>query len=217
MSVALKKIENTSVGVGVSSTPEGLMQIQQPGCAAVIWQRKPLANFQNWIDGLTPEQLPHVRTVLPAHGARAAVEHICNVCGTPNCTERDHLIDDAAAMAAIFGEVMQTSHVRLRFDVVNDNACRKFHIDAVTARLICTYRGSGTQYGFAPDGEQPDNVHSVSTGSAMLLRGTKWLEQPAAGLLHRSPPIEGTDETRLLLVLDPVADAGAEQTPEILH
>ncbi|HMB12384.1 MAG TPA: DUF1826 domain-containing protein, partial [Roseovarius sp.] len=29
---------------------------------------------------------------------------------------------------------------------------------------------------------------------------------PPSGLLHRSPPIEGSGETRLLLVLDPVDD-----------
>ncbi len=33
-----------------------------------------------------------------------------------------------------------------------------------------------------------------------------WPEQPASGLLHRSPPIEGTGETRLVLVLDGVMD-----------
>ncbi|MBX2876010.1 MAG: DUF1826 domain-containing protein [Saprospiraceae bacterium] len=32
--------------------------------------------------------------------------------------------------------------------------------------------------------------------------------------MHRSPPIEGTGETRLVLVLDPVADQ--EPTPNIL-
>ncbi|MEW7008160.1 DUF1826 domain-containing protein [Lentilitoribacter sp. EG35] len=31
-------------------------------------------------------------------------------------------------------------------------------------------------------------------------------ETPTSGLLHRSPPIDGTGETRLLLVLDPVSD-----------
>lgn len=36
-----------------------------------------------------------------------------------------------------------------------------------------------------------------------LLRGTLWLGKPASGLLHRSPLIEGTGETQLVLVLDP--------------
>ena len=40
----------------------------------------------------------------------------------------------------------------------------------------------------------------------ILLRGTLWQERPRTGLLHRSPPIEGTGETRLVLVLDPIDD-----------
>ncbi|ESQ13777.1 MAG: hypothetical protein N838_33150 [Thiohalocapsa sp. PB-PSB1] len=35
-------------------------------------------------------------------------------------------------------------------------------------------------------------------------------ESPRSGLLHRSPPIEGSGETRLLLVLDPMD--GPEET-----
>jgi len=38
------------------------------------------------------------------------------------------------------------------------------------------------------------------------MRGTLWPAKPATGLLHRSPPIEGSGETRLLLVLDPIYD-----------
>ncbi|ESQ13779.1 MAG: hypothetical protein N838_33160, partial [Thiohalocapsa sp. PB-PSB1] len=45
---------------------------------------------------------------------------------------------------------------------------------------------------------------TVPTGAPILLRGTLWPEQPKSGLLHRSPPIEGSGETRLLLVLDPM-------------
>jgi len=48
------------------------------------------------------------------------------------------------------------------------------------------------------------------TGAPILLRGTLWPEHPRSGLLHRSPPIEGTGETRLVLVLDPVDDPEEE-------
>jgi hypothetical protein len=44
----------------------------------------------------------------------------------------------------------------------------------------------------------------VATGAPILLRGTLWPGDPPSGLMHRSPPIEGTGETRLVLVLDPV-------------
>ena len=74
----------------------------------------------------------------------------------------------------------------------------------MAARLICTYRGTGTQYGQSRNGDDPKRVFTVPTGSAVLLRGSLWPQNPDAGLVHRSPPIEGTGETRLVLVLDPV-------------
>ena len=101
--------------------------------------------------------------------------------------------------------------LRLRFDVVTGNACRKFHVDAITARLVCTYRGAGTQYGMSTDGTDPSRVFAVATGAPILLRGSLWPEEPASGLLHRSPPIEGTGETRLVLVLDPIFELEEEE------
>ncbi|MEL7183288.1 MAG: DUF1826 domain-containing protein, partial [Pseudomonadota bacterium] len=83
---------------------------------------------------------------------------------------------------------------------------RKFHIDALTSRLVCTYRGTGTQYGTSLDGDDPRRVFTVQTGAPILLRGTLWPGHPSSGLLHRSPPIEGTGESRLVMVLDPVFD-----------
>jgi hypothetical protein len=47
-------------------------------------------------------------------------------------------------------------------------------------------------------------VFQVATGAPFVLRGTLWPEKPASGLLHRSPPIAATGETRLVLVLDPM-------------
>ncbi|MGY6411964.1 MAG: DUF1826 domain-containing protein, partial [Alkalilacustris sp.] len=76
----------------------------------------------------------------------------------------------------------------------------------VTARLLCTYRGTGTQLGIAPDGRDPDPIHTAPTGAVLILRGTLWPTDPSANLHHRSPPIAGTGETRLLLVLDPIFD-----------
>jgi hypothetical protein len=99
---------------------------------------------------------------------------------------------------------MEAKYLRLRLDVVTTNACRKFHIDAVTARLVCTYRGPGTQYGISNDGAEPRHILTAPTGAPILLRGTRWPERPCSVLLHRSPPIEGTGKTRAVLVLDPV-------------
>lgn len=56
---------------------------------------------------------------------------------------------------------MNSVNLRLRFDVINFNGCPKFHVDAVKARLVCTYRGTGTQYGLSVDGQDPEQIVTV--------------------------------------------------------
>lgn len=201
------------LGVRSSAAPQGLRAITEPGCAAAIWHRAPLQAFQDWIDSLRPDELPRTRVILRPDVVRGAMTDLVDSVGLNPCPERTMLVDDVAALASMFSTVMQVPYLRLRLDVVSTNACRKFHIDAVTARLLCTYRGSGTQYGIAAPGQEPKTVHALPTGSAMILRGTNWPDAPAPNLLHRSPPIEGTGETRLVLVLDPIVDLEGEIDP----
>ena len=201
----------------IATSPSDLHAIHQPACAATIWQRDPLPRFQRWIDALPPEHLPRARMILRPEAVCDALLHIVEERGTPECSERDLLVEDASALATIFASVMDSGYIRLRLDVIDTNACRKFHIDAVTARLICTYRGTGTQYGLSDAGQDPAQIMTVPTGSPVILRGTRWPETPISRLLHRSPPIVGTGETRLLLVLDPVADPEEEAETTYMH
>jgi hypothetical protein len=115
-----------------------------------------------------------------------------------------------AIIQTIIRQLQLSGYMSLRLEPITSNACRKLHIDAITARLVCTYRGTGTQYGISQDGAEPECIFTVPTGTPILLRGTLWPEQPRSGLLHRSPPIEGSGKTRLVLVLDPTFDLEEE-------
>jgi len=202
--VAFEK--DTAAGVTVANTPDDLARLNDPGCAAVIWPRAFPHGFQFWIDAVDPKHLPNGRIVLRREAVPDAMINLCDLAHMPMSAERIHLVNDVANLADAFADLMQSSYLRLRLQVVTTNACRKFHLDALTARLICTYRGTGTQYGLSQDRADPLEIFTAPTGAAVLLRGTLWPESPRTGLLHRSPPIEGSHETRLVLVLDPIAD-----------
>ena len=203
-------IEDAVAGLGLATSAEGLSVLHDPGCAAAIWRRPSSPAFQRWIDALAPEQLPRARVILPPVAVPTAVQEICEASNTPDGPESQQFIDDVAALADIFAGLMRARWLRLRLDVVTTNACRRFHVDAVTARLVCTYRGTGTQYGVSEGGAEPDRIFTVPTSAPIVLRGTLWPAHPASGLRHRSPPIEGTGETRSVLVLDPVDDPEEE-------
>ncbi|MCG3268068.1 DUF1826 domain-containing protein [Yoonia sp. I 8.24] len=204
MNILRARLPKKVAGITVVEDPEALSVFIEPACAGAIWRRKASPDFQNWVDSLPPEQLPQGRVVTRADAVSAVVAELCEIAQTPVCRQRDQLIDDVAALADVFSDLMKPPYLRVRLQVVTSNACRKFHTDALTARLVCTYRGTGTQYGIATKGHDPARVFTVPTCAPILLRGTQWPETPASGLLHRSPPIEGTGETRLVLVLDPV-------------
>ena len=178
--------------------------LRNPSVAATIWRRQVRSDFQTWIDSLEPEKLPSVRVILEVAAVREAIEITCDNVRLPRDAHRRFLVDDIVVLTRHFADLMDCQFVRVRLEVVRDDACRKFHIDSLTARLVCTYRGPGTQYGISTDGNEPSRVFSVPTGAPILLRGTKWPDPPVSGLMHRSPPVEGTGITRLVLVVDPV-------------
>lgn len=143
-----------------------------------------------------------MRAALPVDAVAEAVEAACDAAGTPATVERAALIADIVRLARGVSAAAGTSALALRLDVVQGDSCRRFHIDNVRLRLLCTYRGDGTKYGMAGSGDVPDPVHRVARGMPAVFRGRRWPGE-VTGLAHRSPPIAGTGQTRLLLVIDP--------------
>jgi hypothetical protein len=209
MTFARAIIRDAVAGVAFPDKLEDLAVIKEPDCAAAIWRRLSDHGFQPWLDTLAPDQLPNGRIVLRPSAVPDAITQLCEISGAPNGAERAQLIDDVANLADVFADLMQAQFLRLRLQAVKNNACRKFHIDAITARLICTYRGTGTQYGVSSNLVDPECIMTVPTGAPIVLRGSLWPENPASGLVHRSPPIEGTGATRFVLVLDPISEGDA--------
>jgi hypothetical protein len=201
---------DAAVGVAIADDPSFLATFLKPGCAAAIWRRQTPPERQAWLDHLDPENLPCGRVVVRAHAVADAVARLCDIAGLPEGPERDWFEADVVSLSDRFAELMGAAYHRLRLSVITTNACRKFHIDAVIGRLVCTYRGTGTQYGISIANADPTRVFTVQTGAPILLKGTLWPGRTPSGLLHRSPPIEGTGESRLVLVIDPVFDTADE-------
>lgn len=97
--------------------------------------------------------------------------------------------------AALTGE----DRLRLRLEVIETDACRRFHADYVTLRLLCTYLGPGTQWCRSAAVEA---ICEVPTGAAGVFKGRLLIDPPP--VLHRSPPIVATGARRLVLAIDPI-------------
>ena len=206
MNTAVSLMAVNPSGVSIVRDERGLESFRDPACAAAIWHREMPVGMTTWLSNLKTEALPNGRVVLQANAVEDTVRNLCKIAKTPVGQQRDWLIADISYLAQCFTALMRAPYLRLRLQAVTTNACRKFHLDAITGRLVCTYRGTGTQYGTSVLGKDPKRVFTVPTGAPVLLRGSLWPAVPPSNLLHRSPPIEGTGETRLVLVLDPIFD-----------
>ena len=202
--VATKKALAGSATTKVTFVDEigGLVHCFDGNTAGVIWRRRMQRGMQSWLDTLPVDQLPTGRIVLPVSQVRSAVTELMNISEMPDCAERKLLLDDICLLAHEFDELFAPAYLRLRFDVVTTNKCPKFHIDHVAARLLCTYRGVGTEYSFLDDQKRPAEIFTTPNCAAIVLRGAKWPTDRANNLVHRSPEINDVNETRLLLVID---------------
>lgn len=200
MTGQLRKPPPRAAWVAASDKAEGLERIADPGIAAAIWRRPRDPDLGGWLDALPPAQLPRLRQALDLADVASSVQAACVLAGlaAPAVTA---LAEDVAALARRFGAIMAAPRVHLRLDVIQHNACHKFHCDRVVARLLCSYRGQGTEFGPAKAAGEVCGLNQLATHEAAIFRGTLWPGEDC-GLLHRSPPIAGTGETRLLLVID---------------
>ena len=109
------------------------------------------------------------------------------------------LYADFRRLAGRFATLATSTLVRLRLEHVVDDACRKFHIDAVGLRMLSTYVGPGTEWM-----DVGGKVRRMATMAVAIFKGTAF---PGAGprVPHRSPPLSAgmlDGQSRLVLCID---------------
>lgn len=187
--------------VHVAADIEGLAAIREPDVTLALLERRPPFTIGR-LDGLD--------TLSFTASADAVGAPLRNrlVMKAP-CRWYDPLIADVAALARTYASLMRLDWVAVRLDRVTGDACWRFHADYVSVRLITTYQGQGTQWldqaaaRRLADGGAP-TPHQLATGTVGLFKGR--LLAPDTAIVHRSPPIAGTGEERLLLVIDPAGE-----------
>ncbi|WP_447725805.1 DUF1826 domain-containing protein [Sphingomonas koreensis] len=180
-----------------------MRRLLEAGTALVVWQRGLDDAVREELAQLVMDEVDDVLLTSPIHLLDERLAQAMDEAGYPALPR---LRDDIALLARRHAEVIDEAEVSIRLEVVETDACRRFHTDYVTARTITTYLGQGTQWiesrhteaAGLPDGPPIRQLHA---GSVAMFKGRIWQEAPA--ILHRSPPIAGSGEQRLVLVVDP--------------
>jgi hypothetical protein len=181
-----------------------LRAIREDDVSIAIWEREPPSGTTD----IPLKNLSSFRFSASLGEIPDRLELELDSAGFNKGIRRNLLAIDIATLANRFGAVMNLTEAEIRLEHVTTNACKKFHGDYVTARLICTYAGPGTQWLDGEDAEdcgcgEPHNIQQMKAGDVALLKGRLWSENHPA--IHRSPPIEGSGEERLMLVINPPA------------
>ncbi|WP_439533170.1 DUF1826 domain-containing protein [Polymorphobacter sp.] len=173
---------------------EVLAMIRAPSVNLAVWQRRLPARAACEAVKLVVGATGEVRVDSLANETGPMLVAAMQAAGWPALPA---LSDDVAALAGHFAGVMGAERLSVRLEIVTGDACRKFHADYVTARLISSYAGPGSEW--LDDAEPNARVRRLAAGDVALFKGRLWSETP---VIHRSPPIAGTGQRRLVLVID---------------
>jgi hypothetical protein len=179
--------------------PTVLEAVARPEVHLAIWNR-PLPLALAWLPQLDWTKIDDLDFTTTLAALEADIAEGLAEAGYPAGARGDALAEEIIGHARRFAAIQKIDALAIRLEVIEIDACRKFHADHVTARLLTTLVGSGTQWIHGDAG--PDApIRQMRPGDVAIFKGRLGTETLA--ILHRSPPIGDTGETRLLLAIDP--------------
>lgn len=200
--------------------PSILTDIYQEDTNIIVWQR----GSDNALVTAANELLS-ARPTVQASLTLSAADCFAGLTETFPEVNANALWEDIAELADMFSFLFDLKRVGLRLTALNHAMCPRFHVDRVPCRLVTTYQGIGTEWlphdlvdrsklGAGNQGKPDEasglfsdsgDIRKLNQGDVGLLKGELWAGNENAGLVHRSPALQGNQQ-RLLLTLDFVGD-----------
>ncbi len=198
-----------------STEPSELKRILEPEVNLCVWQRSPMQELSRELSLLHARHLPDVRCVTSLETFAEDLAGLLGGCGLP-AEEFAAWRADLQRLARLYFPLARGRKVTLRLETTDQDGCRRFHADRTHLRLLCTYRGPGTewltntqvdrdaQYAGAPNEEilrfgAPSQLQTFWVG---ILKGSAYPGNTDHGLVHRSPPVANSGQVRVLVCLD---------------
>ena len=198
-----------------SCQPEVLSTITNPGVNLTVWQRAGKMSITRELTRVEADSFPdgRHRTSRASFDADIA-EYLTNQALDPEAFK--HFRADLQEIATRFFDICGSQEIRFRLLTTDSDDCRRFHVDYRHLRLLCTYKGDGTQW---LTNEQADraayekgqsNEFIIRFGNPSqlepfwvgLIKDDGYPGNKGQGLMHRSPPIAGSGQVRVLFCMD---------------
>lgn len=201
LSEALTGPEPDAPRMLAAAAPEVLLEILRPEVVLAQWARD-----------LPPRLCGELarfcaRPPFEAAAEGAPEEVVSRLVAALPCPAPLDLLNDIARLAAAFAGLAGQDRLRLGLSLTDQQDCPRFHADSVRMRLLCTYRGAGTEWLPLPGGaaaaaslDTPPAPCRAPSGDVLLFKGER--ARAGAGCIHRSPPQPAGAPPRLVLRLD---------------
>jgi len=219
---AAPRLLPTLTSVILVDDAQQLYNIGHPRISLALWRRRADPKIAREVIGLPTERLLSGRIALSAGEKQAQcmarLQGQLQESGIESAGFGWWLADMAMLAELFAGLVRRTlgpSPITARVETLDDVACPRFHVDRTRLRLLCTYRGPGTEW--LPDeeidraalenrrpnaqiqgGAQPRALEPFWVG---LFKGECFPGNAGRGQVHRSPAAP-PDGLRVLFCLD---------------
>ena len=134
-----------------------------------------------------------------------------------NKSQKITFINDVVKQCQFFYDLCGSSSIRVQIKIITSNMCKLFHVDNIKQRLLCTYRGAGTEWldnsnvnreglGHGDNLNIVKDFSKINTANCfdvLILKGEKYSKLVNGGV-HRSPSFESDSKTRVLLKIDEI-------------
>jgi len=216
-------VQSSSVTLGIAPTspqaigPESeiLRQILNPEVNLSLWQRPHHVEISQELSTLMTSDSLEIRCSTSLESFDNDLNEMLTQQGF-NPSKFPNWRTDLQKLADCYFGVSGQHEFTLRLETTNKDGCRRFHVDRTRLRLLCTYHGPGTEW-LANEQVDRSALNSGGLNNDMIrfgepsqfapfwvgiLKGKMYPGNSARGLVHRSPQIEGSGQTRLLFSLD---------------
>lgn len=204
---------HTAIGTTVGS----LTRIFEPGTQIAWFERTPAPAIAGYFQGVS-------RSLGTGRSRVVRTDHDLPDLELPNQPGMEALLSEIDWLTRVYADLLGCPSVALRIEVMDRPMCPRFHVDRTGIRLVCTWRGPGTEWlhdgwadrsrlGLGSHGRADEDsglmlpgaeVERIPTFAVGLLKGSLWQGNAGRGAIHRSPRIDPREVPRVMLSLDAI-------------
>ena len=193
----------------IAKSPEDFPAISQQGKNVLIYFWSISAELDKQISIIPYNDLPECSLVL-------SKDEVNSLSWNRDQSLVDIILCEMRVVLQNFAKILPTEFMKIEFCKTQDRSCPIFHVDRHPFRLLCTFRGPGTEWLADSDVnrkklskgsnrkivKESAILHEVQKFQICILKGEPRINNIGEGAVHRSPAVPLFEEGRWFMRAD---------------